>query len=252
MPTTTLLIFLSVIGISLLSLVGVSLFLLRESLIRTLLLYIVSFSTGSLFGDVFYHMLPEIAQSSSTFDRAMSFVLLGILISFVIEKFIHWHHCHILPADDAHCEHHHVGVMSLVGDGVHNFIDGILIAGSFLVSTEIGFATTIAVMLHEIPQEIGDFAILLHSGFSRTKAILFNLLSASTALLGAMIVVVFTTSAPVFSGALLPIAAGNFLYLAGSDLIPELHKHTGLRQGVLQLLCIILGMATMYSLTFLE
>lgn len=242
----------SVAAVSLLSLVGVSLFLLRESVIRKALLYIVSFSTGSLFGDVFYHILPELAEDHEAFVRAMPLVLLGILISFVIEKIIHWHHCHILPTEHVHCEHHHVGIMSLIGDAAHNFIDGLLIAASFLVSTEIGFATTIAVMLHEIPQEIGDFAILLHSGFSKTKAVLFNLLSASTALLGAIIVLVSAGSAPAISSVLLPIAAGNFLYLAGSDLIPELHKHTGLRQGFLQLLCMILGMGAMFALTFLE
>lgn len=252
MFTASLLTILSVLCVSGLSLIGVSLFLLRETVIRRLLLYIVSFSTGSLFGDVFYHILPEIAEDTAVFASAMSFVLLGILLSFIIEKIIHWHHCHILPSDHDHCDHHHVGMMSLIGDGVHNFIDGSLIAASFLVSIEIGFATTIAVMLHEIPQEIGDFAILLHSGFSKMKALLFNLLSACTAILGAVTILVFSSIAPSLSHILLPIAAGNFLYLAGSDLIPELHKHTGVRQGFLQLLCIILGMATMYALTFLE
>lgn len=247
-----LLIILSVVGVSLLSLAGVSLFLFRENLIRKLLLYFLSFSTGSLFGDVFYHILPELAEDAGVFERAMAFVLLGILLSFVIEKIIHWHHCHILPSPDNSCEHHHVGVMSLIGDAVHNFIDGILIAASFLVSTEIGIATTIAVVLHEIPQEIGDFAILLHSGFTRMQAVLFNLLSASAALAGALLVLAWSGSAPAISAILLPIAAGNFLYLAGSDLIPELHKHTGIRQGILQLLCMILGMAAMYGLTLLE
>ena len=252
MISTPLLTILCVIGVSLLSLVGISLFLVRESLIRKLLLYIVSFSTGSLFGDVFFHILPELAENQAVFERAMLFVLLGILLSFAMEKIIHWHHCHILPAEDVHCEHHHVGIMSLVGDATHNFIDGVLIAASFLVSVEIGIATTIAVILHEIPQEIGDFAILLHSGFSRMKAILFNLLSALMAVVGAVIVLVSSTSASGLTEVLLPIAAGNFLYLAGSDLIPELHKHTGIRQGFLQLACMVLGMAAMYALMFLE
>ncbi len=252
MYSTSFLTVLSVLGVSLLSLVGISLFLIRDSAVRKILLYVISFSTGSLFGDVFFHILPELAEEGDIFERAMMYVLLGVLISFVIEKLIHWHHCHILPAADAHCEHHHVGIMSLIGDGVHNFIDGALIAASFLVSTEIGFATTIAVILHEVPQEIGDFAILLHSGYTKTKAILFNLLSASVAIVGAVIVLLWSASAPSLTGVLLPIAAGNFLYLAGSDLIPELHKHSGLRQSFLQLLCIILGMATMYGLTFLE
>lgn len=252
MSSTSLLTILSVIGVSLVSLVGVSLFLVRESLIRKMLLYIVSFSTGSLFGDVFFHILPEIAGDHAVFERAMLYVMLGILLSFVMEKIIHWHHCHILPTQEVHCEHHHVGIMSLIGDGTHNFIDGMLIAASFLVSKEIGFATTIAVVLHEIPQEIGDFAILLHSGFSRMKAVIFNMLSALTALVGAVIVLVASASSPALINVLLPIAAGNFLYLAGSDLIPELHKHTGIRQGILQLACMIFGMAAMYGLTFLE
>lgn len=252
MLPTSLLTILSVLAVSLLSLVGVSFFLFRESLVRTLLLYIVSFSTGSLFGDVFFHIFPELKDSSAVFQHTMAYVLLGILISFVIEKIIHWHHCHILPSTHDHCEHHHVGIMSLIGDGVHNFIDGLLIAASFLVSAEIGFATTIAVMLHEIPQEIGDFAILLHSGFSKTKAVVFNLLSASMCVLGAVIALLLSGITPALSAVLLPIAAGNFLYLAGSDLIPELHKHTGLRQGFLQLLCMIAGMVAMYALTFLE
>lgn len=250
--TTPVLILGSVIGVSLLSLLGIAFFIVRARIVERILLYVVSFSTGALFGDVFYHILPEIAEDHAAFEQAMPLVLLGILLSFVIEKLIHWHHCHILPAEHVHCDHHHVGIMSLIGDAVHNFIDGLLIAASFLVSTEIGFATTIAVILHEIPQEIGDFAILLHSGFSKTKAILFNLLSASTAIVGAAIVLVSASAAPVLSSILLPLAAGNFLYLAGSDLIPELHKHTGLRQGVLQLLCMILGMAVMYSMLFLE
>ncbi len=252
MIPTSLLTLLSVLGVSLLSLLGISLFLVRESLIRKVLLYIVSFSTGSLFGDVFFHILPELAEDHVVFERAMIYVLLGVLLSFVIEKIIHWHHCHILPTADHHCDHHHVGIMSLVGDAAHNFIDGLLIAASFLVSIEIGFATTIAVMLHEIPQEIGDFAILLHSGFSRTKAVLFNLLSGLMAVFGAMIVLMSSVSAPALTAILLPIAAGNFLYLAGSDLIPELHKHTGIRQGFLQLFCMTLGMAAMYALKFLE
>lgn len=252
MPSAFILSILSVIGVSLLSLIGVSLFLVRESLIRKLLLYIISFSTGSLFGDVFFHILPEIAEDHAVFERAMVYVMLGILLSFIMEKIIHWHHCHILPADDAHCDHHHVGIMSLIGDAMHNFIDGLLIAASFLVSTEIGFATTIAVVLHEIPQEIGDFAILLHSGFSRVKAVVFNLLSALMAVVGAGIVLIASSAVPQMTEVLLPVAAGNFLYLAGSDLIPELHKHTGIRQGILQLTCMVLGMAAMYGLTFLE
>ena len=142
--------------------------------------------------------------------------------------------------------------MNLIGDGIHNFIDGALIAGSFIVSIEIGIATTVAVALHEIPQEIGDFAVLLYSGFSGKKALLFNFFSALTALAGAIIVLIFSNSLPLIGACLLPLAAGNFLYIAGSDLIPELHKETRIKQAVIQLVCMIGGIGIMYTLTVLE
>lgn len=240
----------SVAAVGAVSLIGIALFLISESVIRKFLLILVSFSVGALLGDVFYHILPELAEGAD-FERALTLVLAGMILSFVVEKMIHWHHCHVLPAEESCCEHHHVGTMSLIGDGVHNFIDGALIAASFLVSAEIGIATTIAVLLHEIPQEIGDFAVLLHSGYTRKKALLFNLLSALMAFIGAGIVLVMP-SASAIADVLLPIAAGNFLYLAGSDLIPELHKETRFRRAVLQLVAILAGIAVMFSLTLVE
>lgn len=244
----------SVIGVSLVSLVGVSLFVLDLSFIKRLLLYLVSFSVGAIFGDVFLHMLPELSEASASFGDDMLIVLSGILFSFVVEKFIHWHHCHVLPEDHEHHEEHHhpIGYLCLIGDGVHNFIDGVLIASSYLVSTEVGIATTVAVVFHEIPQEVGDFAILLHSGFSRGRALFLNLLSALTAVAGAVLVLVTSGTFSSIDAYLLPFAAGNLLYIAGADLIPELHKQTGIRQGLLQLLAIILGMSVMYTMLFLE
>jgi zinc and cadmium transporter len=209
----------------------------------------VSFSAGALFGDVFLHLLPEIVEEGGWTLSVSLFLMGGILISFVIEKMIHWHHCHVLPTED---HYHPVGTMSLIGDALHNALDGILIAGSFLISPSVGIATTIAVILHEIPQEIGDFALLLFSGFSRKTALLFNFSSALTAFLGGGIVLLFASSIPSVTSVLIPLAAGNFLYIAGSDLLPELHRETRLPQASLQLVLLLAGIGVMLALTFLE
>ncbi len=135
---------------------------------------------------------------------------------------------------------------------MHNFVDGVLIAGSFLVSVPLGIATTIAVALHEIPQEIGDFAILLHSGYTKSKALMFNFLSAITAFLGAFLVIAASNALPHVGAYLVPLAAGNFLYIAGVDLLPELHKETNMKKAAFQFFFMIGGIALMYLLTFVE
>lgn len=243
---------LNVIGavalVSLTSFAGIALFSINQILIRKLLTFFVSFSTGVLLGDVFLHIIPELSEAG-TLDQSMRIILLGILFSFGFEKIIHWQHCHVFPSK----EHHHpVGLMTLWGDGIHNFIDGMLIAGSFLVDVRLGIATSIAVALHEIPQEISDFAILLYSGYSRGKALLFNAISALAAILGAVVALIVSSSIESLSGWLLAFAAGNFLYIAGTDLMPELHKHTRLQSAVLQLLCMTVGIGVMYALLALE
>lgn len=253
MSSPSLLTLLSVLFVSLLSFVGVMLFALHEQWIRRFLLLLVGFAAGALLGDVFLHILPEMLEEESTMPISpFLLVLAGILLSFVIEKIIHWRHCHCsaLPRESMHV--HPVGIMNLVGDGIHNFIDGMLIAGSYLVSPQIGVATTIAVALHEIPQEIGDFAVLLFSGFTARKAALFNFLSALAALAGAVIVLALSTTLPSLGSVLLPVAAGNFLYIAGADLMPELHKETRLSKAALQLVAILSGVGVMLLLMLLE
>ncbi|PIR54025.1 ZIP family metal transporter [Candidatus Peregrinibacteria bacterium CG10_big_fil_rev_8_21_14_0_10_42_8] len=243
----------AVVGVSLISLVGVIPLVVSKRL-RSWVLFLVSFSVGALLGDVFLHIVPEMAEAGGI-ERGAEYILLGMLISFIIEKLIHWRHCHTLPDDKhEHCHdhHHHIGIMNLFADGLHNFIDGTLIAASFLVDTQVGIATTIAVGLHEIPQEIGDFAVLLHSGFTKKKAILFNMLSACSAIVGAIAVLFLQSVIPVAESVLLPIAAGNFLYIAGVDLIPELHKETRISNSMIQLLSIIGGIGVMYALKFIE
>ena len=242
---------LSVLAVSLLSLLGILFFLIDPKLIRAVLLYLVSFSTGALLGDVFLHIVPDLAQEKGLTTEIMLFMLLGILASFTVEKFIHWRHCHVLPEDD-HGHHHSVGIMSALGESVHNFIDGVVIGASYLVSIPLGLATSLAIVFHEIPHEIGNVAVLLHSGFSRKRALQLNMLSAGTAIIGTLAVLVTSSSIGSVTDFLLPFAGGNLLYIAGSDLIPELHKETGARQGIIQLLAMICGMAAMYALLFLE
>jgi len=238
-------IFGSVLLVSLVSLAGVFLLSLSDKLIKRILLYLVSFSTGALLGNVFLHLLPEIVQSSMNLDKSLLIVLLGILFSFTIEKFIYWRHCHSLDCDN---HIHPVGPLVLIGDAAHNVVDGILIATSYLISIPLGVATTLAVLLHEIPQEFGDFAVLLHSGMKKGRALFFNFLSALTAFLGAFAVLALSSSVEGIEGILLPLAAGNFLYIAGADLIPELHKETKLKNALLQLLWMIAGIGLMYGL----
>lgn len=236
----------SVALVSALSLVGVFVITLRASFVSRILLYLVSFATGAILGTVFLHLLPEVMEHSENPLVGSVLILAGMMLAFCIEKFIHWHHCHRTEHDDDHGHHTHpLGSLILIGDGIHNFIDGMLIVSAYLVSIPVGVATTIAVVLHEIPQELGDISLLLHSGFSRKSAILWNTVSACTALLGAAIAYFFEARVSGLEFYLLPIAAGNFLYIATTDLIPELHKETRLGKTLVQVALLALGMGMM-------
>lgn len=239
----------SVLIVSALSLGGIAFFLAGEIFTKRVLLYVVSFSAGALLGDIFLHLLPEMTEDGGLQTSQALLILGGMLASFCIEKFIHWHHCHHFPSAD---HHHPVGTMALIADGLHNIVDGVLIAGSFLVDVRIGIATTVAVALHEIPQEISDYALLIYSGYTRRAALLLNFLSALTAVLGAALTLVASEFMTGLTGIIVPLAAGNLLYIAGSDLIPELHKHVRLRQGMLQLAGIVAGIVVMYAMLWLE
>lgn len=243
--TPTLYAVLSTILVSIVSLVGIVLLGIKTDILKKGMIYLVSFSTGAIFGSVFLHLLPEIAHAAEENESLFSYILVGILLSFVVEKFIHWRHCHNV---DCHDHVHPVGTLVLVGDAVHNVIDGILIATAYLVSIPVGIAATIAVLLHEIPQEFGNFAVLVHSGYTRKKALYLNFLSALTALLGAAVVLIFQSSFDAQIDVLLAIVAGNFLYIAGSDLIPELHRDQENTNAWLQLLAMIAGIALMMLL----
>ncbi|HCC84647.1 MAG TPA: ZIP family metal transporter, partial [Candidatus Pacebacteria bacterium] len=207
--------------VSLVSLVGLVTLSFSITKLRRQILILISFAAGTLLGDVFWHLVPEIVGSKTgwTFTTSAS-VLAGISLSLILEKIIHWRHCH-LPIT-VHHQHHFAG-MNLFGDGLHNFLDGVIIAASFITSFPMGVATTLAVLAHEIPQEIGDFGVLIHSGFSRKKALWLNFLTALTAVLGVLVAVMVSNITIAIETVLLPFAVGSFLYIAGSDLIPELH-----------------------------
>ncbi|MBI5354886.1 MAG: ZIP family metal transporter, partial [Candidatus Aenigmarchaeota archaeon] len=166
----------SVFVVSVISLIGVATLSINAERLRGILVYLVSFSAGAFFGDVFFHLLPEAAKNGFTFSVSL-YAISGISFSFVVEKIIRWRHCH-LPTTEEHP--HPFAMMNLVGDSIHNFIDGVIIAASYLVSVPLGIATTLAVVFHEIPQELGDFGILLHGGFGKRKAVLYNFLTALT------------------------------------------------------------------------
>lgn len=234
--------------VSLISLIGILFLGASNQLLKKYLLLFVSFSTGALFGDVFLHILPELSKSGFSVESGLG-VMGGIIIFFMLEKVIFWHHCHIPTAND----HPHPLVWTnIIGDGLHNFIDGVMIATSFLISPSIGIATTLAVVMHEIPQEIGDFSILIHGGLSVPKAIWFNLLSALLAIIGAVVVLILGNSNALNINLLLSTTAGGFIYLAGSDLIPELKKETRLKVSILQLIAIVIGILIMYGLVFVK
>ena len=248
----------SVIIVSLISLIGLASISMKEDRLRRILIYLVSFSAGALLADAFIHLLPEAVEESGFTLQVSVYVLLGIGLSFVMEKIIHWHHCHHTHSADCLEEHHHhvqiqpFAKMNLIGDTVHNFIDGLIIGGSYLVSIPLGLATTFAVVLHEIPQEIGDFGILLHGGYSRKKALFMNFITGLTAVLGAIIAILVSQLIPHLTTFLIPFAAGSFIYIAGSDLVPELHKETNAKKSAIQLLISILGVVVMMALLLLE
>jgi zinc and cadmium transporter len=234
----------SIFVISIISLIGIFTISIKTEKLKKIIIYLVSFSAGALLGDVFIHLLPEIVKDYGLSLNISVYILSGILFFFIIEKFVHWQHCH-MPITKKH--KHPFALMNLVGDSVHNFIDGLIIGASYIASIPLGIATTIAVLLHEIPQEIGDFGILIHGGFTKKRALFINFLTALTAILGGVVALLLINVSELNSF-LLPFAAGSFIYIAGSDLIPELHKETEIKKSLIQLLTFILGIIIMFLL----
>ena len=239
-------ILLSTITISLFSLIGVFFISIKESIIKKILLSLVAFSTGTMLGGAFLHLLPEAINELGA-DSALKFALVAFIGFFLVEKLIHWRHCH-----DETCDVHSFGYVNLFGDAIHNFIDGMIIASSFLVSVPLGITTTFALALHEIPQEIGDFGVLLHAGFSRKQALMSNFFVALTSVLGGIVGYFISTSIDFIVPYFVAIASGGFLYIATSDLMPELIKEVAPKKSIRSFLLFIAGIGVIYLFILFE
>ncbi len=241
----------SVLLVSLVSMAGIVTLFWKKKNQDEFLLLLVSLSAGTLFGGAFLHLLPEAVEKSGFTLQISILLLAGVLVFFLLEKFIHWHHCHT-PSEQVskHLAHHptHLAPLNLLGDGLHNFIDGLVIAGSYFVSVPVGIATTIAVIVHEIPQEFADFGVLLYSGLSKSRALFYNFLSAAVAIIGAVVGLFIGVRSETFIHFILPFAAGGFVYIAGSNLIPELHKECGLKDSFWHFFVMVLGILIMLGL----
>jgi zinc and cadmium transporter len=246
---TWLLTFVAVFAVSLLSFVGVLVLVLREGLLRLLIPVLVSFAVGALLGDALLHILPELSDTGGVTANMAYVMVAGILGFFVLEKFIHWHHALTVPSGNVI---HPVAVSNLVGDGVHNFVDGAIIAGAFLVSIPLGVTTTLAVALHEIPQEFGDLGVLVHAGLKPRRALELNFLSGLTAVAGGLLTLLLADVVAGLARPLLAMTAGGFIYIAGADLIPELHRETDAKTSAIQFLAMVGGFAAMALLLLLE
>lgn len=239
----------AVLAVSLISLVGVLGLVAREAFLRRVLPFLVSFAVGALLGDALFHILPELAEEGGLTTGISTAVVASIVFFFVLEKFIHLHHQLDSPA---HGHIHPVALNNLLGDGIHNFVDGAIVAGAFLVDARLGIATTAAVALHEIPQEVGDLGVLVHAGLTPRRAVVFNLASALTAVLGAVLTLALEGAFGGLERPLLAMSAGAFIYIAGADLIPELHRATDVRTSMLQFVGVIGGFSAMAALLIFE
>lgn len=247
----------SVLMVSLIAFIGLFFLSISDKALKKIIFVLVSFSVGALFGDAFIHLIPQAFESGIANAKISFFILLGIAIFFTLEKFLHWRHSH--SNDGESCEIHKeeniikpTGYMILSSDAAHNFIDGVIIAASYMVGVEVGITTTIAVVLHEIPQEAGHFGLLVNSGFTRAKALLFNFYSAMPAFLGIAFVFFLGVKSDSFTPFIISIAAGGFIYIAGSDLVPEIHKTSDPKKSAVQFISILGGIALMFAFLLIE
>jgi len=243
----------AVLVVSMISFVGALILFFNVKRIEKRLFPLVSFAAGAMIAVALLDLIPEAAEHAGDIPIFM-YVLGGVIIFFIVEKLLYWYHCH-----DGMCEGHHHGAhpagikpfayLNLVGDGIHNLLDGAIVAISFMVDTGLGIATTIAVIFHEIPQEIGDFSVLIYSGLTRAKALFYNFLSALMALVGALLAFSFTEMFEAAEPMMLAFAAGGFLYISLADLIPELHHDQQFPKSMLQLVWFGIGVLIIYVIS---
>jgi len=233
--------------VCLISLIGVIGLLIEEKLLKRIIIFLVAFAAGGLIGGAFLHILPESMEFIKDPIQLFLYVILGFVLFFVMEKYLYWHHCH-----NTKCEIHMFTYLNIAGDILHNFSDGLIMGTIFIVDVKLGIATTIAIVFHEIPHELGNFMVLIYGGFSKLKALFFNFLSSLFAISGTVVGYYFASRVSSFSKVLLPLAAGGFIYIASCDLIPELHKETGLKKSAFIMLTFALGIALMYLLKMIN
>lgn len=232
-------ILISTFAVSLISLIGIFTLLIKDNFAQKSLFCLVGFSAGALIGGAFLHILPEALEKTKS-TPVFYYLILGIVLFFLMERYFYWRHCH----EDI-CDIHAFTYLNLIGDGFHNFIDGMIIAASFTLSIKLGIVTTLAIILHEIPQELGDFAVLVYGGFTKQKALIYNFLTALIAMLGALAGYFITDFTQGFSNFILPLTAGGFIYIATSDLIPQLHKEKDLRRSTFAFIAFLFGIILM-------
>lgn len=212
---------------------------------------LISYAIGALLGAAFLEILPHAFEQAKSIEQATGTVLVGIMLFFVLEKLVLWRHCHG-DACEAHGtqpmnhDHGRSGMMIMVGDTFHNFVDGVLIAAAFLTDTQLGIVTALAIIAHEVPQEVGDFLVLLHSGYSKRQALAFNLISSLAMVIGGVLGYVGLQAVEGLVPVMLGLAAASMIYVAVADLIPGLHKRTELRATVQQVLLITLGIGSIW------
>jgi len=224
--------------ISLIAFVGIASLAAKEELLDKILLCLVALAAGALIGGAFLHLLPETVERSTNINvfLALSF---GFFLFFLLEKLI-WRHCH-----RGKCEVHPFAYLNLIGDGVHNFIDGLVIAASFISNIQLGIVTSLAVAFHEIPQEIGDFGVLIYGGFEKSRALILNFCTALTVIFGGVIGYFLSSYIGESMMFILPFTAGGFIYIAASDLIPELHKEVNPKRSLVSAAIFVLGFVFM-------
>ena len=237
-------IILTTFAIALIAFIGVFALAMKEQLLNKILIILVSLSAGALMGGAFLHLLPEAIEKSENTD-ILIFVLVGFVLFFIIEKVLHWRHCH-----KGKCDVHTFHYMNLIGDAVHNFIDGLIISASFIISIPLGLTTTIAIAAHEIPQEIGDFGVLIYGGFEKKKAIVLNFIVALTVVAGGVVGYFISKSIEQVAIYLLPFAAGGFIYIAATDLVPEIKKELNIKKSMATILVFICGILLMWLVKF--
>jgi zinc and cadmium transporter len=227
------------LAMSAIALVGSVTLVLSEATLQRILLPLVGFAAGTLLGGAFFHMIPTAIAGPGDIIHCFAWVLAGFSVFLALEQFLHWHHCHRASAG---CKQP-LTYLILIGDGLHNFIGGLAIASTFIVDIRLGIMAWLAAAAHEIPQELGDFGVLIHGGWDKGKALLFNILSALTFLAGGL--VTYSVSFTVDISFLIPFAAGNFIYIGASDLVPEVKEHEDLRTNIANFLAFVSGLALM-------